>query len=330
MARVSVGNLFIKNYISDVSKFTKRCQEMWIPPMQKSLYERHGDKTLDFINSFIEQYSVNTDPETNEQLKFASECFVGYYTNKMCPEYTPYLKKHIKKFGEEKGQIRQKYNFINPITMEVFHFVHGLRFTHPEIQQYVRNRDIMDVGAFIGDSALILSDYTDKTIYSYELSPKLTKTIKANLQKGGKEDRVFLQNLGVDKKKYTMQINDVANAGGSIGMKGKVEVNVTTIDDEVEKHGIIPGFIKADVEGFGLNVIKGADKTIRKYRPVIEIACYHSYDEMYILPEYMRQYPNYIFVFHPENELYLSMAEIAFFAYPAELLYPVGILDKIN
>ena len=112
-------------------------------------------------------------------------------------------------------------------------------------------------------------------------------------------------------------------------MKGSVEVEITTIDEEVEMRGIRPGFIKADVEGYGLKTIYGADKTITKYRPVIEIACYHSYDEMYKLPQYMRKYPNYIFTYHPSNNLYASMGEISFFAYPAEILYPIGFGGKV-
>jgi SAM-dependent methyltransferase len=54
--------------------------------------------------------------------------------------------------------------------------------------QRVRGRDIIDAGAFIGDSALLLQDYTDKKVYAFDPNPKhiqkIAETIKLN--KSGK------------------------------------------------------------------------------------------------------------------------------------------------
>jgi hypothetical protein len=59
------------------------------------------------------------------------------------------------------------------------HFVDGLASP-----QKIRAGDIIDVGGFIGDSALALSGCTDKKVYSFEPGPanieKMRETIRLN------------------------------------------------------------------------------------------------------------------------------------------------------
>jgi len=67
-----------------------------------------------------------------------------------------------------------------------------------------------------------------------------------------------------------------------------ISVEVTTIDDLFFNKGIRISYIKSDTEGFDLAVLKGAEKTIRKYRPKIAVAVYHSPDECEQIFEYLR------------------------------------------
>ena len=324
------GRNAMKNYLSDPQKFTHPCPGRFEFFIGNTLYWLYNKNTVDFMNSFINEMSVNTDPETVEQLVFASNCFFGKRVNGKCPNYTKYITDHVKIWKKELPAITEEYSGIEGISMEVFHFVHGLRYTHKKIREYVMGKDIIDAGAFLGESAIKLSEYTNKTVYSYELSAKLTKTIKKAINKRGLENRVVVINKGISDTPGKTMINDGGTIDGSLSYKGSTEVQVTSIDNEVETLNIKPGFIKADVEGFGLNAVHGADKTITKYRPVLEIACYHAYDELYKVPMFLRKYPNYIFTYHPSNDNYESMAEISFFAYPAEILYPVFLGESID
>ena len=147
----------MKNYLSDPNTFTKGCENLFVPGMSRTLYGLYGEDTLDFMNSFINQFSVNTDPETVDQLVFASDCFAGYRKKGRCPGYTKYLADHINIWNSEHGKVSQLYAGVPGISMEVFHFVHGLRYTHQEIRDYVMERDIIDVGAYYGESAVKLA-----------------------------------------------------------------------------------------------------------------------------------------------------------------------------
>ena len=56
----------------------------------------------------------------------------------------------------------------------------------------------------------------------------------------------------------------------------------TTVDDILQ--GQKADFIKFDVEGNEHKAILGAKETIKKYRPVMHIACYHRSEDIFDLP----------------------------------------------
>jgi len=55
-----------------------------------------------------------------------------------------------------------------------------------------------------------------------------------------------------------------------------LQVDVTTIDLYCQATGYPMNYLKVDVEGYDLKVLRGAAATIRKYRPKIAIATYHA------------------------------------------------------
>jgi len=63
----------------------------------------------------------------------------------------------------------------------------------------------------------------------------------------------------------------------TVGHHGEdsVPIQITTIDDYIREAGIHVDFIKADVESFELEVLKGAENTIRRYKPKVAVTTYH-------------------------------------------------------
>lgn len=62
----------------------------------------------------------------------------------------------------------------------------------------------------------------------------------------------------------------------------------TTIDATVEELGLEKvDFIKMDIEGAELSALKGAENSIRKYRPKLAISLYHSIDDFKTIPRYL-------------------------------------------
>jgi hypothetical protein len=76
-------------------------------------------------------------------------------------------------------------------------------------------------------------------------------------------------------------------------------LNLTTVDDEVERLGLHVGFIKADIEGHELRMLRGARKTIREQRPILSLAIYHG-AQLYEVPEWIRRFGGYRLEFRQE------------------------------
>lgn len=58
--------------------------------------------------------------------------------------------------------------------------------------------------------------------------------------------------------------------------KTETEIVIDTIDNFCATHDIRLSYIKADLEGYEMNLLFGASKTIKKYKPKIAITTYHN------------------------------------------------------
>lgn len=91
---------------------------------------------------------------------------------------------------------------------------------------------------------------------------------------------------GLWHKKAVMRIgNGQSTWGSSVGSDGDSQIEVTTLDSEVGDDKVT--FIKMDIEGSELNALKGARKTIMKYKPRLAICIYHKPEDIYEIPEYI-------------------------------------------
>ena len=86
---------------------------------------------------------------------------------------------------EEQRRIFRTYNkcieaYILPTNkvyeIPVFYYHHGLKKLSRQLLNKIADGDILDLGGFIGDSALILSQYTNRKVFTVELN-------QTNLQK---------------------------------------------------------------------------------------------------------------------------------------------------
>jgi FkbM family methyltransferase len=143
----------------------------------------------------------------------------------------------------------------------------------------LRNKDILDVGAFVGDSSLVLQDYTDKKVYAFDPNPthieKINGTIKLN-----NSDKIVPVPYGLgDKTEGTFMKNVVS--GTSVFTGTGVPVNITTLDEWLKGNNVEVGLIKVDIEGYEQKFLAGAVETIRRYKPAILISLYHNASDLF-------------------------------------------------
>ena len=222
-------------------------------------------------------------------------------------------------FYELDHHLLDKY-IMEPKYDEVFVIHHGFRFARQEVLYYVKDKEVIDIGAFLGDSALLLSNYTNKKIHSFEVSPKHCEVMKNNLIKNHIEDRVEIHNMGLGDEQTTMYLSrNEVYSGQSVSNHGSVPVPMDTVDNIVKKFNLNPGIIKADIEGYELKMLYGARETIKKYRPIITISLYHNYDGMFRIPDYVKSFGNYKFGLRACSQGHGHFGELIMFAYPAEI-----------
>jgi hypothetical protein len=60
--------------------------------------------------------------------------------------------------------------------------------------------------------------------------------------------------------------------------KGAITIRIDTIDNLFFRQGIEINYIKADLEGYEVEMLHGASKTIESFDPKIAITTYHKTD----------------------------------------------------
>ncbi len=146
----------------------------------------------------------------------------------------------------------------------------------------LRQKDIIDAGAFIGDSALILQEYTDKKVYAFEAVDSNYKAMLQTIQLN-RAERIIPVYKGLGSKREMTKIS-TQGAGSSIVLPSNgdyEEVEIIPLDSFVEEHKIEVGFIKVDIEGFEQEFLKGAQNTIMEQKPAMLISLYHSYKDFF-------------------------------------------------
>jgi FkbM family methyltransferase len=79
-------------------------------------------------------------------------------------------------------------------------------------------------------------------------------------------------------------------------------IEVDTIDNIAA--GNVVTYIKLDVEGAELPALKGAEQTIRSYKPVLGISIYHKERDLIDIPAYIKEIaPEYTFYFRVHKKL---------------------------
>jgi FkbM family methyltransferase len=141
----------------------------------------------------------------------------------------------------------------------------------------------IDIGANVGFYTLAAANSFDK-VYSFEPSPYTFGRLIHNVEINNFAS-VTAINAGLSdvKSEMDLYVNPFNNGGCSLNafpeaiknlypdyVWGSVRVNVEVLDEVIDSRGIIGvDLIKIDVEGHELCVIRGAQKTITTYRPLI-------------------------------------------------------------
>jgi FkbM family methyltransferase len=220
---------------------------------------------------------------------------------KRSEDYVEYRRKYnafernIQKIGETFVLKVENCEYILPINhfdMAVFFHKYGIGALPQCVKENLASKDLIDAGAFIGDSALIFNELKPNKIYAFEPSRinylLMQKTLKLN-----KLFNVVPLRSALGNKESISNLFLWGNAS-FLSDKGNEEVNVTTIDCFQEENSLNIGLIKMDIEGSEFYAIHGAEKTIKKFKPVLIISLYHRGKDFFEIPKILKDWvPTY-------------------------------------
>ena len=138
-------------------------------------------------------------------------------------------------------------------------------------------KNIIDLGAWIGDNSLVWSKMIDGTVYAIDPSPDNIKIIHTL------QDLNEIENITTITKPISSKIENVEVSEGDINhasFKASTKGISTETLDNLYNNNIIDniGFIHLDVEGFEYKVLEASQKIISRFRPII-VTESHSEDK---------------------------------------------------
>ncbi|MFC5283217.1 FkbM family methyltransferase [Pedobacter alpinus] len=158
------------------------------------------------------------------------------------------------------------------------------------------NDVVFDIGGCYGDTALYFAHKVGKTgkVYSFEFIPGNIKLHQMNCDLNKElKPRIELIRQPVDSVS-NIEIYFKDNGPGSRVAKEPFKEQTGTavtisVDDFVTQNNLTKvDFIKMDIEGAELDALNGAINTIKKYKPKLAIAIYHSIGEMVDIPLWIK------------------------------------------
>lgn len=165
---------------------------------------------------------------------------------------------------------------------------------------------VIDGGGYVGDTALYFANLVGNKgkVYSFEFIDDNLDIFYKNIEL----NKDLKDIINIIKKPLYSKSNEelIININGSASRidnsnndnNGSKFISIS-IDDFVFSNNIEKiDFIKMDIEGSELEALKGAEKTILKFRPKLAISVYHSFTDYYEIPLFLsKMLNNYEFYF---------------------------------
>jgi len=211
-------------------------------------------------------------------------------------------------------------NLVLPIfLLKQYEYRHHTMTIAPSAGDY-----IIDAGAGWGDSALCFSHTVGPQgkVFSFDFVPEnlaiIDRNFSLNPELAGRINIIphALWNKSGEILKYRADgvATNVFVVAPDTSMPLNHSVSTLSIDDFMqEKDPVRLDYIKMDIEGAELMALQGAAQTIRRFRPVLAIAIYHSLGDLAEVPHFVHEMcPDYAlfldhFTIHDEETILFAV-----------------------
>jgi FkbM family methyltransferase len=163
---------------------------------------------------------------------------------------------------------------------------------------------VLDIGGCWGDTALYFASLVGPAgrVYTFEFDPESLAILRTNLSLNPElADRIVVVERALWET--SGETLGIAPAGRMTHLLPTADtpqersVATITVDDFAEREGLERvDFVKMDVEGAELSVLRGAAGVLAEFGPSLAVAAYHRDDDLVRIPELIdSQRPGYRF-----------------------------------
>jgi FkbM family methyltransferase len=172
--------------------------------------------------------------------------------------------------------------YINDYQQWLLYFYSTLDSSFDVLKYINRGDTVIDIGSNIGQTALTIARKLNNTgkIFAFEPFPSTFTLLKSNLDLNPFTN-IFIENIGLGAQEVEAEMTIVCqtNSGGnSVNSKiieegSTIKIKMTTLDSYFKEWSSIQPihFIKLDVEGYEMNVLKGSLKILQQQKPKLFI-----------------------------------------------------------
>lgn len=178
------------------------------------------------------------------------------------------------------------------------------QYIEPEIFTLSDDEIFVDVGVLDLQNTIDFIEWTKgkfEKIYAFEPDPKLCVKIEKRISGLPKEysEKIKLVQKALHSDNCIIQLPEEYHGSG-VTNGNYIDVEAVTLDDYLEGRRV--SFVKMDVEGAEMDVLKGMKYTIQRYKPKMAVCVYHKYQDIYDITAFLKALvPNYKFYLRHYN-----------------------------
>ena len=158
----------------------------------------------------------------------------------------------------------------------------GVTYFPADFFELSQNEVFVDCGAYDGDTIAAFrratGDDFDRVV-AFEPDPQNFEALKSVVNG---DPRIVLQPYATGARRETLRFIAGAGVASRISSSGTCEIESVTLDDALE--GLVPTYIKFDIEGSEPDALEGGRRTIVRHRPKMAVCVYHAPDHLWSIP----------------------------------------------
>jgi len=256
-------------------------ENVWADIWKQYYFENHStiEDKLSILKENLDEESIKTIDNVFERYVFMLPS-QKYKKAFLCNKHEFFTKEEINGQNQKIKIDKEKYKLPQGIYYEtsIFQYGHGLKLLPENVLEYIKDKDFIDGGAFVGDSAIFMNGFTSGKVHSFEPDRKNFALLQETIGLNRLEDKIIPYELGIADENKEIKVYSSVFCNSVLQTREKsnpIIINTTSIDNFVKNNAITIGLIKLDVEGNEFEAIQGAINTINEQKPVLLISVYH-------------------------------------------------------